>query len=82
MQLVIYVAFILLYINEDGFARRQGDHMQFLQTDDIEFKSLAKMAYRITEYRQPNRFFTGLVNGVILSLTAWGGIYAMMVWMF
>ena len=56
--------------------------MQFLQTDDIEFKSLAKMAYRITEYRQPNRFFTGLVNGVILSLTAWGGIYAMMVWMF
>jgi hypothetical protein len=76
------VAFILLSLDEGLIARRLGDHMQFLETDGIEFTSLEKMACRITEYHQPNRFFTGLASGVILSLTAWGFIYALMVWMF
>ena len=56
--------------------------MQFIQTTDIESKSFPNISCQITAHRQPNRFFTGLANGVILSLTAWGFIYAMMVWMF
>ena len=56
--------------------------MQFIETTDIESKSFPNIAWPITGHRQPNRFFTGLANGVILSLTAWGFIYAMMVWMF
>jgi len=56
--------------------------MQFLETTDIESKSFPNIACPITGLRQPNRFFAGLVNGVIFSLTAWGFIYAMMVWMF
>jgi hypothetical protein len=56
--------------------------MPFLATDDIESKLLTEMSCRIMECRQPNKFFTGLANGVILSFTAWGFIYVMTVWMF
>jgi hypothetical protein len=56
--------------------------MQFLETTEIESKSFPNISCHITAPRQPNRFFTGLVNGIILALTAWGSIYAMMVWMF
>jgi hypothetical protein len=56
--------------------------MQFLETTEIESKSFPNISCQITAPHQPNRFFTGLANGVIFSLTAWGFIYAMMVWMF
>jgi hypothetical protein len=56
--------------------------MQFLETDKIEFKPLAKMACRITEYRQPNRFFAGLLNGIFLSVPVWAILCTLMVWMF
>jgi hypothetical protein len=56
--------------------------MQLIEADDIESKSSIQMTCRRAQYRHPNRFFTGLANGVIFSLAAWGFIYAMMVWMY
>jgi hypothetical protein len=56
--------------------------MPLLEPVDIIAKSYPNIAGQIRGPRQPNRFFTGLANGVILSLTAWGFIYAMMIWMF
>ena len=56
--------------------------MQLIEADDIESNSSLQTTCRIAPYRHPNRFFTGLANGVILSLAAWGFIYAMMVWMY
>lgn len=56
--------------------------MTFLETSEIESKPFPDIACQITGHRQPNRFFTGLVNGIILALAAWGSVYAMMVWMF
>jgi hypothetical protein len=56
--------------------------MSFLETTKIESKSFPNIACQTMGYRQPNKFFTGLANGIILSLTAWGFIYAITVWMF
>ena len=56
--------------------------MPFLETTEIEPKSFPNIACQITGHRQPNKFFTGIVNGIILALTVWGSIYAMMVWIF
>jgi hypothetical protein len=56
--------------------------MSLLETTEIESKLFPNIACPKTEYGQPNRFFTGLFNGIILALTVWGSIYAIMVWMF
>jgi hypothetical protein len=75
------MASILLLTAGGNFVQRQGGHMRLLETDGIESKTFANIACQTQGYRQPNRFFTGLVNGIIFSLTAWGFVYAMVAWM-
>ncbi|MFZ0134516.1 MAG: hypothetical protein WAK95_18415 [Desulfobacterales bacterium] len=36
----------------------------------------------MTDFLQPNRFFTGLANGIVLALPAWAIVWALLVWMF
>jgi hypothetical protein len=56
--------------------------MQFLETTDIESKSFPNIVCPTTGYRQPNRFFAGLLNGIFLSLPIWAILCTLMIWMF
>lgn len=36
----------------------------------------------MTDSLQPNRFFTGLANGILLAFPAWAIVWGLLVWMF
>jgi hypothetical protein len=52
------------------------------QTDDIDSISFTSIAFQTMEYRQPNGFFTGLLNGIFLSLPVWTNLCTLKGWIF